>query len=70
VLKGTENFEDLARKNNVDSFHIELISNRLQELRPEGRKIIRALPEEFSFTTEDGHTVSNIRFERTEKDLS
>ena len=67
VLKGTENFEDLARKNNVDSFHIELISKRLQELRPEGRKIIRALPEEFSFTTEDGHTVSSIRFERTEK---
>lgn len=36
VLKGTENFEDLARKNGVDSFHIELITKRLQELRPEG----------------------------------
>ena len=43
------------------------ISKRLQELRPEGGKIIQALPEEFSFTTEDGHSVSNIRFERTEK---
>ena len=47
VLKGTENFEDLARKNGVDSFHIELISKRLQELRPEGRKMIRALPAVF-----------------------
>ena len=33
VLKGTENFEELARINNVDSFHIELISKRLQEFR-------------------------------------
>ena len=67
VLKGTENYEDLARKNNVDSFHIELISKRLQELRPEGRKIIQTMPEAYSFTTKEGHTVSNIRFERTEK---
>ena len=36
VLKGTENFEELASNDNVDSFHIELISKRLQELRPEG----------------------------------
>ena len=55
VLKGTENYEELARNNNVDSFHIELISKRMQELRPAGRKIIQALPEEFSFTSEDGH---------------
>ena len=67
VLKGTENFEELAAKNGVDSFHIELISKRLQELRPEGKKIIQATPEDYSFTTEDGHTVSDIRFERTEK---
>ena len=67
VLKGTENFEELAAKNGVDSFHIELISKRLLELRPEGRKITQATPEAFSFMTEDGHTVSNIRFERTEK---
>lgn len=67
VLKGTENFEELARKNSVDSFHIELISRRLQELRPEGKKAIQALSEAFSFTTEDGHMVSDIRFERTEK---
>jgi len=67
VLKGTENFEDLARNNNMDSFHIELISKRLQELRPDGWKIIQEMPEEFTFTTEDGHTVTNIRFERTEK---
>ena len=67
VLKGTENFEELATQNGVDSFHIEFISKRLQELRPEGRKITQATPDAFSFMTEDGHTVSNIRFERTEK---
>ena len=67
VLKGTEIFEELAAKNGVDSFHIELISKRLQELRPEGKKTIQAIPEAFSFTTEDGHTVSDIRFERMEK---
>ena len=33
VIKGTADFETLAAANGVDSFHIELISKRLQELR-------------------------------------
>ena len=62
VLKGTANFEELAAANGVDSFHIELISRRLQELRgmvPEARS--------FSFISEDGLEVTDIRFERTTK---
>ena len=62
VLKGTANFEELAAANGVDSFHIELISHRLQELR--GATPVDNL---FSFTSEDGFKVSNIRFERTAK---
>ena len=64
VLKGTRNFEELAEKNGVDSFHIELIAKRLRELSPEGKT---AAEKPFSFTTDDGYTVSDIRFERTEK---
>ena len=64
VLKGTRNFEELAEKNGVDSFHIELIARRLRELSPEGKT---AAEKTFSFTTDDGYTVSGIRFERTEK---
>ena len=67
VLKGMENFEELAEKNGVDSFHIELIAKRLEELRPDGKKLTKATTEPFSFTTNDGYTVSDIRFERTEK---
>ena len=62
VLKGTANFEELAAANGVDSFHIELISQRLQELRGTPPK---ANP--FSFKSEDGLEVSDIRFERTTK---
>ena len=60
VLKGTANFEELAAANSVDSFHIGLISRRLQELRgtaPEANT--------YSFTSEDGIEVSDIRFERS-----
>ena len=62
VLKGTSNFEELASANSVDSFHIGLISRRLQELRG-------AAPETntYSFISEDGFEVSGIRFERTTK---
>ena len=62
VMKGTANFEALADANGMDSFHIELISRRLQELRG-------ATPEStvFSFVSEDGLVVSDIRFERTTK---
>jgi len=62
VMKGTANFETLAAANGVDSFHIELISQRLYELRGE-------TPERssFSFVSEDGFKVSDIRFERTTK---
>lgn len=67
VLKGTENFEDLAHKNGVDSFHIELISKRLQELRPDGKKASYPAAEVSSYTTDDGFKVSDIRFQRTEK---
>ena len=62
VLKGTANFEELAAANSVDSFHIGLISRRLQELRgtaPEANT--------YSFTSEDGIEVSDIRFERSTK---
>ena len=67
VLKGTENFEELAASNGVDSFHIELISNRLNELKPEGKKLCAQVQEQLSYITDDGHHVSDIRFERTEK---
>ena len=62
VIKGTANFETLAAANGVDSFHIELISRRLRELRG-------ATPETstFSFISENGFKVSEIRFERTTK---
>ena len=62
VIKGTANFETLAAANGVDSFHIELISRQLRELRG-------ATPgtSAFSFTSEDGFKVSDIRFERTSK---
>ena len=62
VMKGTANFETLAAANGVDGFHIELISQRLQELRG-------ASPgaSSFSFLSEDGFKVSDIRFERTAK---
>ena len=62
VLKGTANFETLAAANSVDSFHIELISRRLQELRGLSPK-----SSSFNFVSEDGSEVSDIRFERTTK---
>lgn len=62
VLKGTANFEELAAANGVDSFHIELISHRLQELRGTGPET-----NTYSFTSEDGIEVSDIRFERSTK---
>ena len=62
VLKGSENFEELAKANAVDSFHIELISKRLRELRGERHTV-----DSYSFASEDGMVVSDIRFERTQK---
>ena len=62
VLKGTANFEELAAANGVDSFHIELISRCFRELRGSSPEI-----HHFSFITEDGFEVSDIRFERTTK---
>ena len=62
VIKGTSNFETLAAANCVDSFHIELISRRLQELRG-----VSPVVSSFSFVSEDGFNVSEIRFERTAK---
>ncbi|MBO4595471.1 MAG: type II toxin-antitoxin system HipA family toxin [Bacteroidales bacterium] len=67
VLKSAENFESLVAGNGVDSFHIELIAKRLNELRPEGHKLLIPAQEPLSYVTEDGRTVSNIRFERTRK---
>ena len=62
VIKGTANFEALANANGVDSYHLELISNRLQALRGE-------TPENhcFSFVSEKGYEVLDIRFERSTK---
>lgn len=62
VLKGTANIEALAAANGVDSFHIELISRRLKELRGETHEA-----SSFTFESEDGRQVSDIRFERTTK---
>ena len=62
VIKGTANFETLAAANGVDSFHIELISRRLQELRGAS-----PMDSTFSFVSEGGFKVSKIRFERTTK---
>ena len=62
VMKGTANFETLANANSVDSYHIELISHRLQELRGAKPK-----PSSFTFVSEDGFKVTDIRFERTTK---
>lgn len=67
VMEGTRNFEELARRNGVDSFHIEMISKRLKELLPTNSKEFPSRLKSFSFATEDGHTVSNVRFVRTEK---
>lgn len=67
VLTGTGNFEDLATKNGVDSFHIELISKRLLELRSQSQKTAGVTHNPLEFKMADGKTVSNIRFERTEK---
>ena len=62
VINGTANFETLAVANGVDSFHIELISRRLLELRGATSET-----SSFSFVSEDGFKVSEIRFERTTK---
>lgn len=62
VIQGTANFETLAAANGVDSFHIELISRRLQELRGDVPE-----PSTFSFISEEGYEISHIRFERTMK---
>jgi serine/threonine-protein kinase HipA len=62
VIEGTANFEILAAANGADSFHIELISQRLQKLR--GASPVAS---SFSFVSENGHKVSKIRFERTTK---
>lgn len=64
VRKGISIFEDAARRNGVDAFHIELIAGRLAELNPDmgitvpGKKV-------FSFVSSDGTEVENVRFERT-----
>lgn len=65
VREGISIFGESARRNRVDSFHIELISRRLAELNP-GLGI--AIPGEsfFSFVAPDGTRVENVRFERTE----
>ena len=62
MIQGTANFETLAAANGVDSFHIELISRRLQELRGDVPE-----PSTFSFISEEGYEISHIRFERTMK---
>lgn len=62
VMKGTANFETLAAANSVDNYHIELISQRLHELRGESIET-----SSFTFVSEDGLEVSDIRFERTMK---
>ena len=62
VINGTANFETIAVANGVDSFHIELISRRLLELRGATSET-----SSFSFVSEDGFKVSEIRFERTTK---
>lgn len=65
VKRGISTFVDAARRNGVDSFHIELIVGRLAELNPD---LGIAIPgrEAFSFETSDGTRVENVRFERTE----
>ena len=65
VRRGISIFVDAARRNRVDSFHIELIAARLAELNPD---LGIAIPgkEVFSFATSDGTRVKNLRFERTE----
>ena len=65
VRKGISIFIDAARRNGVDSFHIELIAERLAELNPD---LGVAVPgkEAFSFATADGTQIENFRFERTE----
>ena len=62
VMKGTANFETLAIVNGMDSFHRELIWQRLCELRGESIET-----PSFTFVSEDGLEVSDIRFERTMK---
>lgn len=56
VLRGTENFEELASKNGIDSFHIELISKRLQELRPESMRRDVGRLNQLSYETKRQHS--------------
>lgn len=65
VREGISHFRESAHRNHVDSFHIELISQRLAELNP---GLGLDIPGEctFSFVAPDGTQVENVRFERTE----
>lgn len=65
VRAGIALFVEAARRNGVDAFHIELISERLAELNP-GSGIAVSGREVCSFTSSDGTEIENIRFERTE----
>ena len=65
VREGISIFVDAARRNGVDSYHVELIAKRLAELNPDlglavpGRKT-------YSFVAPDGTEVTDFRFEKTE----
>ncbi|MBD5397872.1 type II toxin-antitoxin system HipA family toxin [bacterium] len=65
VRKGIALFVEVARRNGVDAFHIELIAGRLAELNPD-LGITVSGQAAFSFTSLDGTQVENVRFERTE----
>lgn len=65
VRKGISLFVDAARRNGVDSFHVELIAKRLAELNP-GIGIPVPGREVFSFVSPAGTVVENVRFERTD----
>lgn len=64
VRQGISLFEDAARRNGMDAFHIELIAGRLAELNPDlGIKVPGQ--EICSFVTPDGTHIDDIRFERS-----
>lgn len=59
VRKGISLFVDAARRNGVDSFHVELIARRLAELNP-GIGIPVPGREVFSFVSPAGTVVENV----------